>query len=109
MNNSTLFKKGFLHAFAVFIYIFLLVFFVNNINNWFGTNDQGIVAPIAALMLFVFSALITSSFVLAEPIMLYIDKKKKEAIKLLFFTGLGLGILLFIIFLILLILNKNII
>jgi len=108
MTNSSLFKRGMLHAFAVLVYVFLLVFFISNISKWFGANDQGIIAPIAALMLFVLSALVTGGLVLAKPIMLYIDKQKKEALKLLFFTGLGIFILLIVIFLILLILNNNI-
>jgi hypothetical protein len=49
-------------------------------------------------MLFIFSALLTGSLVLARPIMLYIDGQKKDAIKLFLFTGLSIFILTIIAF-----------
>jgi uncharacterized membrane protein len=42
--------------------------------------------PMAMLMLFVFSAAVTSGLVLGRPIMWYLDGKKKEAIHLLVST-----------------------
>ena len=39
------------------------------------------------LMLFVFSALLTGYLVLGKPIMMYVDGQKKEAVRLLFYTG----------------------
>jgi hypothetical protein len=43
-------------------------------------------SPIAFLLLFVSSALITSSLVLGRPIYLYFDGKKEEAVKFLLYT-----------------------
>src|SRR5574344_750383 len=98
MKNFKLIKWGITHALGVLAYIVLLALFMNNANNWFGEDDRGILAPIAMLLLFILSALVTSSLVLAKPIMLYIDGKKKEAIKLLFFTGLSIFVLVLIVF-----------
>ena len=90
MKNSTLAKWGAAQAFGVFVYILLLAAFFNGANDWFGQADQKIVTPVAALLLFVFSALVTGGLVLGKPLMLYFDGQKKEGVKLLFFTGLGL-------------------
>lgn len=98
MKNYKLIKWGIVHALGVLAYIVLLALFMNNANNWFGEDDRGILAPIAMLLLFILSALVTSSLVLAKPIMLYIDGKKKEAIKLLFFTGFSIFVLVLIVF-----------
>ncbi|MEI7451704.1 MAG: hypothetical protein WCK37_00710 [Candidatus Falkowbacteria bacterium] len=90
MKNSTLAKWGALHATGVFTFILLLAVFLGKASDWFGKADKNIVSPLAALMLFVFSALVTGGLVLGKPLMLYIDGHKKEGVKLLFFTGLGL-------------------
>ena len=105
MKNSTLIKWGITHAFGVFVYILLLAIFFNQANNWFGQADQKIVTPVAALMLFVFSALVTGSLILGKPIMLYFDGYKKEGIKLLFFTGTTLLIFIILAFILLVIMK----
>jgi hypothetical protein len=98
MKNQTLAKWGIIHAFGVLVYVSLIATFMSNGSKWFGEADQAIVTPIAALLLFVFSALVTSGLVLGKPIMLYLDGHKKEAVKLLFFTGMGLFIFLLLAF-----------
>lgn len=105
MKNSTLIKWGIAHAFGVFAYILLLAIFLNQANDWFNQADQKIVTPVAALMLFVFSALITGGLVLGKPIMLYFDGYKKEGVKLLFFTGIALFIFIILAFSLLLIMK----
>lgn len=105
MKNSTLVKRGFIHSFGVFAYIFLVASFMNQASTWFGEDDQGIITPIAVILLFVFSALVTSGLVLGKPIMLYLDGLKKEAVKLLLFTGLGLFVFMALVFVTLLILK----
>jgi len=105
MKNSTLIKRGAIHAFGVLAYVSLLVTFMNQASNWFGENDHGVITPIAVILLFVFSALVTSGLVLGKPIMLYLDGLKKEAVKLLIFTGLGLFVFMSLVFVILLILK----
>ncbi len=98
MKKSTLLRLGASHALGVLIYIVLLSIFFEQANSWFGETDKKIFSPIAALMLFIFSALLTGSLVLARPIMLYIDGQKKDAIKLFLFTGLSIFILTVIAF-----------
>ena len=98
MKNSILARRGAIHAFGVLVYISLLAIFFDQANNWFGQADQKIITPIAALMLFVFSALVVGGLVLGKPLMLYIDGKKKEGIRLLFFTGIGLFVFMAIAF-----------
>jgi len=105
MEKSTLVKRGVTNAFGVFVYVFLLATFFSRASSWFGEADKNIVTPVAALMLFIFSALVTGGLVLGKPIMLYLDGQKKEAIKLLFFTGLGLFIFMLLTFITLLILK----
>jgi hypothetical protein len=54
-----------------------------------GANNT-FLAPIAMLLLFVFSAALTGFLVFGQPAILYLDGKKKEALTLLGYT---LGIL----------------
>lgn len=105
MKNSILARWGALHAFGVLIYVFLLATFFSQANSWFGEVDQKIVTPVAALMLFVFSALVTGGLVLGKPLMLYFDGYKKEGVKLLFFTGIGLFVFMSLAFGVLLIMK----
>lgn len=98
MKNSTLVRWGVAQALGVFVYVSLLASFFNQANNWFGQTDQEIITPVAALMLFVFSALLTGGLVLGKSIMLYIDGHKKEGVKLLFFTGISMFVLLILTF-----------
>jgi len=105
MNNKQIIKKGIINSLGVLVYIFLLSSFMSQANNWFGTTDQDIVTPVAVLMLFIFSALVTGGLVLGNPLALYLDGKKKEAIKLLFITGASLFVLMVIVFVVLLLLK----
>jgi hypothetical protein len=52
--------------------------------------------------MFVFSALVTGYLVLGKPIMMYMDGQKKEALRLLFYTGAFLFILMLIGFIVIL-------
>lgn len=103
MKNSKLIKWGITHALGVFAYITLLSIFMSNASSWFGEKDQEIITPIVVLLLLVFSALVTGGLVLAKPLMLYIDGKKKEGVKLLFYTGLSIFVLILLASLVLLI------
>lgn len=105
MKNSTLAKWGATHALGVLVYILFLATFFSYASDWFGKADQKIITPVAALMLFVFSALVTGGLVLIKPLMLYSDGQKKEGLKLLFFTGLSLFIFMLLIFTVLLIMK----
>lgn len=106
MKKPTLLIRGFLHALAVVAYVCLLATFFSRANSWFGQADREIFSPVAAMLMFIFSALVTGGLVLGKPIMLYVDGQKKEGVKLLFFTGLCLLFFTVLAFLILALLNK---
>jgi hypothetical protein len=105
MKNSILFKWGAINAFGVFVYVFLLTSFISQASNLFGAVDQKIVTPMAALMLFIFSALVTGGLVLGRPIMLFLDGHRKDSVKLLFFTGTCLFIFMSLTFVTLLVIK----
>lgn len=74
-------KSGLLNALGVLIYVSIVAVLMNNGDKIFGKmNDY--VGPIAFLLLFTISAAAVGGLVLGQPILLYFDDKKKEAIKL---------------------------
>ena len=97
MKNSKLMMLAFLNSLGVAVYVFLVSLVMNNGSKIFGEKDTAI-TPIAVLLLFVLSALVTSGLVLGRPVMLYLDGQKKEGVKLLVYTGLSLFILLVLVF-----------
>lgn len=69
------------------IYIMLVVWFMGQAEHGLFEDQSFFLAPVIMLTLFVFSALVTSSLILAKPILLYIDNEKKIAIKMLVTTA----------------------
>ncbi len=98
MNNSALIKRSILNSLGVLAYISLVSLFMNNAEKMFGSVDDKFISPIVFLMLFVLSALVTSSLVLGKPILLYLDGLKKEGVRLLIYTGFSLFVLLLLSF-----------
>lgn len=98
MKNSKLIIAAILDSLGVAVYIFLVSLIVNNGEKIFGKMASPI-APVAFLLLFVFSALMTGGLILGRPIILYLDGQKKEGLKLLFYTGASLLAILVLIFL----------
>jgi len=98
MKNSKLIITAILNSLGVAVYIFLVSLIMNNGEKIFN-KMTGTIAPVAFLLLFVFSALVTGGLILGKPIMLYLDGQKKEGVKLLFYTGASLFILLILVFL----------
>ncbi len=98
-------KKSFVYALSAFAYIVSLVSFVNFIvNSSIFPKKDNILMPMAMLCMLVLSASIMGFLFLSEPLMLYIDGKKKEAVTFFgktigFFASLvlllGFSILLF--------------
>ena len=93
MDNKKLIWLSILNSLGVLAYVSLVVAFMNNAQRIFGKNDNAMTG-VVALMIFILSALITGSLVLGRPIMLYLDGKKSEAVKLLFYTMASLFVLL---------------
>ena len=78
---------------GVLVYVSLVVLFMSNTKNIFGEGDNPMIGVVMLLIL-ILSASITGSLVLGKPILLYLDGKKIEAVKLLFYTIICLFILL---------------
>lgn len=99
MKNSKLLIRGAIHSLLVAVYVFLVAIFMINVSSIFPKAEDNFLAPLFMILLFVLSAFVTGSLVLAKPIMLYLDGHKKDSIKLLFFTGLALFGYLLVVFL----------
>ena len=94
LDNKSLFKLAALKAGCVFAYIFLVSLFISNAQKLFGQKDNKFLTPILVLLLFVLSSLITGYLILGKSLMLYLDNEKKASLKLLFYIGLCLTIIL---------------
>lgn len=96
MDNKKLFLFSALHSLGVLAYVSLVVLFMNNAQNIFGKSDN-ILTGVIILLIFILSALVTGSLVLGRPILYYLDGKKVEALKLLFYTIINLTIIIVIV------------
>ena len=74
-----------LHALGTAIYVSLVALFMQNGERIFGKMDN-LFGPVAILLIFVLSAAITGSLVLGRPILMYLDNRKAEALKMFFYT-----------------------
>lgn len=95
--NKKLLITSFLMALGEAFYIFIVSLFMFNIQRIFG-QEPGILGFVSFLTLFVISVALTGALVLGKPILLYLEGKKGESIKL-FFTTLGWLVVFLIIFL----------
>jgi hypothetical protein len=89
---NKIWKRAFMNAFLTALYITAIGFFM-----YYGTlmkigRDNVFLAPIAMLMLFVFSATITGFLVVGKPAQLYVDGKKKEALTLFTYTLISFSV-----------------
>lgn len=97
--NKTLIKNAALHSFGVLAYVALVATLMNNIGKYLGDKPDTVFAPMAVLLLFVTSAAITGYLVVGQPIMLFLEGKKSEAVQqfaynvafMIFFTALAVG------------------
>jgi len=94
MENKKLVYYAVLDAIGTFLYVVLVAWFMSHASQFLGKEDN-FMSPVVALLIFIISALVTSSLVLGRPIMYYLDGKKKEALKLFFYTGISLVVLFF--------------
>ena len=79
-------KQSFLYSIGATAWIVLVAVFMQNANNLFGKVDT-VITGVAALLLFSTSALIVGGLVVGKPIFMYIDGKKKEAVKMVIANG----------------------
>ena len=98
MRNSKLIGYGLLHALAVFVYVILIALFFSNGERFFSSEKvDNFTAPLFMLMLLVLSAATVGTLIFARPVYVYLEGKKKDAIKLLAYTLLSLVLIVLII------------
>jgi hypothetical protein len=85
MKKTNLIQESFLSSVGVLVYVGGVSLLIMNGDKLFG-QAQNFWGPVLFLLLFVFSALVTGLLVLGRPIWLYLEKEKKEAVRLLLYT-----------------------
>ena len=86
MRRKEIVKYAVVNSLATALYIIIIASFMYlGSKGVFGTR-QTILAPIAMLMLFVFSAALTGSLILGRPVLWYLGNKKHEALLLFAYT-----------------------
>jgi len=79
-DDKDIMKKGARNALAAFVYVSAVVAFMSSLQNPDSPDSLGF------LMLFVLSAAVMGVLVFGSPVMLYVDGKKKEAVRLVGWT-----------------------
>lgn len=79
-------KIAVINALATTIYVIAVAIFMFYGSQVKLGRTNTILAPIALLLLFVFSAALTGFLIFGKPALLYLDGKKKDAISLLTHT-----------------------
>lgn len=95
MNHKKLVTQGLLNSLGVLAYISLVITVMNNAEKWF-SSSQTYLGPMAMLLLFVISATVVGMLVLLQPILMYLNNAKREALFQLLYT-IGWMVVIFII------------
>ncbi len=85
MNNKDIIKWSLINSLGVVVYVALVSTVMQNGEKTFG-EMKNYVGPMAFLLLFVFSALVTGLLILGRPVYLFLDSVSKEAVKMLIYT-----------------------
>ena len=78
--------RGFVDALGVLAYVVLFAWSVNNLEAWLGDMPETWLTPVFMLLVFIVSACVTGSLVLLQPILLYMEGQRKEAVHLFVYT-----------------------
>lgn len=97
MKNKDIALASFINSVGVAVYVGGVAFIMSNGERIFGKMDN-FLGPVAFLLLFIMSAAITGALVLGRPVMLFLDRQKKEAIKLFLFSVGWLLVITIVIF-----------
>jgi hypothetical protein len=81
MQGEKIVTHSLLHALMATGYVMLVSFIMQHADRLLGP-DKTILAPVSVLMLFTLSAAVMASLVFGRPLMLYLDGKKKDAVKM---------------------------
>ncbi len=84
--KKNLYLQSFVNVLLATIYISLVALLMSNGEALFGNGPDNVLAPVMMLLLLVLSASIMGVLFFAKPVMLYLDGKKKEAVRLLYLT-----------------------
>jgi len=95
-------KYAWWDAIGTAAYVASIATFIYFLGERFPGPDKSVLIPIAMLMLLVLSVAIVGSLMFGRPAMWYVDGKKKDALKLLFWT-LGIFLVLTVLVLVLLV------
>jgi hypothetical protein len=85
MGKTKLPLSSLRNALGTAVYVAIVALIIYSAEKIFGKMSN-ITGPIAFLLLFVTSAAITGFLVLGQPIMLYLDNQKREAVRLFLYT-----------------------
>lgn len=83
---NKIWRSAFINVAVTSLYIVAVAAFMYFAGESKIGRVKTIAAPIAMLLLFVFSAAFTGYFVFGRPALMYIDGKKKDAIALMTYT-----------------------
>ena len=86
MSRNQIIMRGFVDALGVLAYVVLFAWVINNLEAWFGDMPETWLAPVLMLLVFIVSACVTGSLVLLQPILLYVEGQRKEAVYLFVYT-----------------------
>lgn len=88
MRNSKLFLSAVLSSLGIFLYVAGVAWVLNHAEKLFGNAGKAdnFLAPMAMLLLFVFSAAATGLLFLGRPAHLYLSGFKKESFLLIIYT-----------------------
>ena len=99
-------KNYLVNAFLALVYIALVVTVIFYGERIVPGPDDSVILPIAFLSLFVLSAAIMGMIFFFQPLQMYLDGNKKEAVALLTKTVITFAILTVLIFFLILVLNS---
>lgn len=94
--NKKIILRGLGFAFGEVAYVSLVAFFMFNMEKFFGSKPDSAFAPVAFLILLVISAAVSAALVFGGPVLLYLEGKKKDAIRLFIYTISWLVVFLFV-------------
>lgn len=83
-KRKTTFPRGLVPAFGIFSYILSISLFMSNSSRWFGKMDNHFFAPVLFLTLFVVSAMVCGLMMFYKPYLLFMEKKYKDAVNIVF-------------------------
>jgi len=82
MPTEKIIKQSVMHAVAAVLYIVIIAAIMSRAERIFGQGEDGVLAPILFLLLFVVSAATMGMLIFGKPVMLYIDGKKREGVEM---------------------------